>query len=364
MSISSLNAVCPYFTMFPLEFPMRVLAKEQSSGRWVYDPFCGRGTTNFAARLRGLPSVGIDSSSVAIAIAEAKVVTTSFQAVIKCAKAILNESLYPEAIPSQSFWRWAYSENTLLELCRIREELIRNCKSPTRKVLRAIILGALHGPRCKGMPSYFSNQCPRTFAPKPAYAMKFWKQRNMKAPVVDVLGIIHRRAERFLSTGIPNVNGIVLQRDSREWTDTDLKGLFSWVITSPPYYGMRTYIPDQWLRNWFMGGPATVDYGPRPTDFQHSSPEQFSQQLRQVWLNAASMSTASARLACRFGGIHDRRQDCIEILKSSFRNSGWRLTTIRDAGSALDGRRQAMQFGEDQKKRPRQEYDAYARRDD
>ena len=35
---------------------------------------------------------------------------------------------------------------------------------------------------------------------------------------------------------------------------------FDWVITSPPYYGMRTYIPDQWLRNWFVGGPDAVDY--------------------------------------------------------------------------------------------------------
>jgi hypothetical protein len=364
MTLSSLNAVCPYFTMFPIEFPMRVLAKEQGKSKWVYDPFCGRGTTNFAARLKGLPSVGIDSSPIATAIAEAKVVTTTFQAVVRCAQMILQKSPYPKAIPNQLFWKHAYSEDTLIDICHIREELIRNCKSPARKALRAIMLGALHGPRSKGLPSYFSNQCPRTFSPKPAYASKFWEQRNLKAPVVDVMGIIRRRAERYLSTQLPNVNSTILQQDSREWVDTGLKGLFSWVITSPPYYGMRTYMPDQWLRNWFIGGPSTVGYESRPTDFQHSSPERFSQQLRQVWLNTAAMSAANASLACRFGGIHDRKQDCIEILKSSFRDSGWRLTTIRDAGSALDGRRQATQFGEDQKKHPRQEYDVYARRDD
>src|SRR5262249_48342644 len=151
-----------------------------------------------------------------------------------------------------------------------------------------------------------------------------------------------------------------LQRDSREWIDAGLRGLFTWVITSPPYYGMRTYIPDQWLRNWFVGGGSAVDYDSRPIDFQHSSPEQFSQQLSKVWLNAADMSTTNARLVCRFGGIHDRKQDCIDILKSSFRDSGWRLTTIRDAGSALNGRRQAAQFGDDQQTHPRQEYDVYA----
>jgi hypothetical protein len=363
MTLSSLNAVCPYFTMFPLEFPMRVLAKEQGIGKWVYDPFCGRGTTNFAARLNGLPSVGIDSSPIAIAIAKAKVVTSTFHTVVRCAEAILNEAPYPKAIPDQPFWKLAYSKNTLVEICRIREELIRNCKSPARKVLRAIMLGALHGPRCKGLPSYFSNQCPRTFAPKPGYAMEFWKQRKLKAPVVDVLGVIRRRAERHLPEQLPNVEGIVLQRDSRKWIDAGLKGAFSWVITSPPYYGMRTYIPDQWLRNWFVGGPSIVDYDSRSIDFQHSSPEHFSQQLRKVWLNAAEMSSTNARLVCRFGGIHDRNQDCIEILKASFQDSGWRLTTIRNAGSALNGRRQATQFGENQQKHPRQEFDVYARRD-
>jgi hypothetical protein len=31
-------------------------------------------------------------------------------------------------------------------------------------------------------------------------------------------------------------------------------------LTSPAYYGLRTYVADQWLRNWFLGGPAYVDY--------------------------------------------------------------------------------------------------------
>lgn len=29
---------------------------------------------------------------------------------------------------------------------------------------------------------------------------------------------------------------------------------------SPPYYGMRTYLPDQWLRLWFLGGPDYVEH--------------------------------------------------------------------------------------------------------
>jgi DNA methylase len=54
-----LNAICPYYTMFPLDFPLQQLATKPDAVR-ILDPFCGRGTTLYAARLVGLPSVGID----------------------------------------------------------------------------------------------------------------------------------------------------------------------------------------------------------------------------------------------------------------------------------------------------------------
>jgi hypothetical protein len=41
----ALNAVCPYFTMFPLDFPIAVLRELGASRKRkgiVVDPFCGR----------------------------------------------------------------------------------------------------------------------------------------------------------------------------------------------------------------------------------------------------------------------------------------------------------------------------------
>ena len=179
--LTALNTICPYYTMYPLDFPLRLLQKKSQPKEWVLDPFCGRGTTNFAARLLGLPSIGIDgidSSPIAVAIATAKLVRVSAISVVKAATTVLSEVEEPRDVPKNEFWHWAFHEDTLKELCRLREALMTNCGGPERIILRAIILGALHGPVSKSKPSYFSNQSPRTFAPKPAYAVRFWKYRG------------------------------------------------------------------------------------------------------------------------------------------------------------------------------------------
>jgi len=133
---------------------------------------------------------------------------------------------------------------------------------------------------------------------------------------------------------------------------------FDWIITSPPYYGMRTYIPDQWLRNWFVGGADTVDYS-SGQQIGHSSPESFAADLRSVWKNAARVSSANARLVIRFGGIADRSADPLDIAKDSLADSGWRITTIKQAGTATEGKRQANAFLRT-KSMPLEEFDIWA----
>jgi hypothetical protein len=58
----------------------------------------------------------------------------------------------------------------------------------------------------------------------------------------------------------PSTFGKIITGDSRTFDFARLMSRYSWVITSPPYYGMRTYFSDHWLRNWFVGGPSDVDY--------------------------------------------------------------------------------------------------------
>jgi hypothetical protein len=361
MSLDALNAICPYYTMYPLDFPLRVLKEHGKRGEWVIDPFCGRGTTNFAARLLKMPSVGVDSSPVAAALAQAKLAFAKPGRVVATARRILGSAKEPVDVPSGEFWKLAYHEKTLLQLCMLREALLADCSSPTQILLRAIVLGALHGPRPKRAPSYFSNQSPRTFAPKPNYAVKFWTARRMRADNVDVLFIIKTRAERYLAEPPPDVEGIVQLADSRQAHTFQDVPKAHWIVTSPPYFGMRTYLPDQWLRYWFLGGPHYVEYRQPQTQLEHTGADHFSAEMGRVWKNVASRAMRNARLIIRFGGIHDREAEPMDVLKASLIDSGWRMVTARAVPDSDTGRRQVRQFQAEPKKGIA-EYDVYCHR--
>jgi hypothetical protein len=100
-SLLRLNAICPYFTMFPLDFPLDALAGARPH-EWVLDPFCGRGTTLFAARLCGLGAVGVDVNPVATALAAAKLVRIRPETIVRRCRELLRNGYEPIEIPH---WR-------------------------------------------------------------------------------------------------------------------------------------------------------------------------------------------------------------------------------------------------------------------
>src|ERR1700730_1352918 len=107
------NAICPYYTMFPLEFPMHLLKKHQAKSPTVYDPFCGRGTTIYAARKLGLRSYGLDTSPIAAAIAQAKLASAQMDNVIGLAEKLVAKA--PKNVPDSRFFRRAFSKKTLIQ---------------------------------------------------------------------------------------------------------------------------------------------------------------------------------------------------------------------------------------------------------
>lgn len=337
---TGLNAICPYYTMFPLEFPLGVLA-EAEVGSWVLDPFCGRGTTLLAARLLGLNSVGVDSNPMAAAASAAKLVSVTPGRVVRRAEQILHGEASAE-LPVGRFWELCFAPDALADICKLREALLGS----TRQVdaaLRGIVLGALHGPRNKSVQSYFSNQMPRTYATKPVPAVRFWEKRDMQPEQVDVLNIIRRHAERRFTVELPITNSRVFAGDARQVLGR-LRRKFDWVVTSPPYPGMATYRPDQWLRNWFVGGVADVDYS-REGQLGGETGERFARSLSEVWAKVAARCNPSASMVIRFGALPStKRAEPEDILARSLELSGrWDVVSVRSAGLGA-GRRQAEQF--------------------
>lgn len=339
-----LNTIAPYYTMFRPEFPLAAL--EGVSGR-VLDPFCGRGTTNFAARLLGLPSVGVDASPVAVAIASAKIVDVEPEAVVNLAEELLVSAVGAQ-VPRGEFWELAYHQDTLSELCIVRQGLLERRKSgdAATTALSAVMLGALHGPRGKNVQSYLSNQMPRTYATKPEGAVRFWRARDMQPEYVSVLEVVRRRAARAFGQTPPAAGGAVLHGDSRSLDIPQSFGPFNHIVTSPPYYGMRTYLSDQWLRGWFLGGAAVPDYT-ADRQMTTTSPEAFALDLSRVWDNVARYAAAGCRLCIRFGAVPSVPSDPEAVIRQSLEGArtGWTVESVRGAGAADAGKRQAAQFG-------------------
>jgi hypothetical protein len=343
----ALNAICPYFTMFPLEYPLRVLAKHRRERPVVMDPFCGRGTTLFAARSLGLAARGIDSSPVAVAIAQAKLSIVSCEAVLELAQSYIDVGLVVD-VPDTLFFRSAFHPPVLRDICAIRQGLLTaEAENDAVVLLRAAMLGCMHGPVSKkpDTQSYFSNQMPRTFASKPDYSVRYWSERGLIAPAADVIRVLRRKLQRLdvsaPPAGVTFANAIL--GDSRFAKSLPQRSRdFSLVVTSPPYYGMSTYVQDQWLRNWFLGGTAHVEYS-NPDQLNHAGKDAFCESLGAVWRNMARTRAEDLHMYVRFGIIPSSKADPKALMKASLESSGvqWRLISTRAAATAAAGKRQA-----------------------
>jgi hypothetical protein len=265
-------------------------------------------------------------------------------------------------LPQGEYWEWAYEQKTLAAVCRLRAGLL-HARSDAANVLRAVCLGALHGPLTKHIENagYFSNQMPRTFASKPAYSVRFWRERNMLPKAIDVRGVVARRVERLGLENIRRAPGSPEIRCGDSRVGTAYSGIpcpIDTVISSPPYYGMKTYIADQWLRNWFVGGSSVVHYSEREQLCHHSLNE-FTLSLAGVWDRIGVLLVDDGRMYIRFGAIPSRKSDAREIMLNSLGCSrhNWIVKTILGAHSAEFGKRQAEQMGKRVKSSAIEEFD-------
>lgn len=173
--------------------------------------------------------------------------------------------------------------------------------------------------------------------------------------------IIKHRLERLGLDTLPESDGkskVLLADSGLSKGYNAIPDSIDLVITSPPYYGMRTYISDQWLRNWFLGGPPDVPYDEQ-CPLSHQSPECFSKSLARVWDRVGSRFSPKAKMFVRFGAIPSRKCDPGEIMLRSLQHSEhfWKVRHVRRANSAGFGKRQAAHMGKRVKSAAINEFD-------
>src|SRR5258707_6268579 len=125
-----LFSICPYFAMFPEAFVVKYLDAFTKKNDYVFDPFCGRGTTILQSLLMDRNGAGTDTNPVAYCVSSAKANTPPSDVVtgridelerglvLTDGKVLLEEK---NALPQ--FFRYAYRPETLTSLLFLRTAL-------------------------------------------------------------------------------------------------------------------------------------------------------------------------------------------------------------------------------------------------
>ena len=336
------HALCPYFAMFPETFVETWAERLTRPGDYVLDPFCGRGTTPFQALLMHRKAVASDINPVAYCVTRAKTNAPPI-ATVRRRLTGLQRGFRPNAWEDHrkqlpTFFRWAYNPATLRQVVYLRSRL-RWRDSDVDCFIAALTLGSLHG-ESSISPSYLSNQMPRTISTKPAYSIRFWMERGLRAPVRDAFAVLRQRLDYRYESEPPNGRAIVWQMDMRELPRARrmLPRRIACVITSPPYLDVTSFEEDQWLRLWFLGGPPHPTYRKISKDDRHENPDAYWRMIADMWRTLGLILAPKADVVVRLGGKGSAPERLIEALTASSAVSRRRVRLVSHETSEIRNR--------------------------
>ena len=346
-----LHAICPYFAMFPESFVREHVAMLSKKGDWVFDPFCGRGTTILESLALGRRAAGSDINPVAYCISRAKAERPKLGAVHERINELEHqchnsdqESLEALRKSLPEFYGRAFYPSTLRQLLFLRTSLGWSDNKVDR-FLAALVVGSLHGEMDRSQ-AYFSNQMPRTICLKPAYSLRYWRERRLFPKKRQVFTMLKDKAD-FRLKDLPSYGtGLVKKSDAREISSqfASLEGKVSLVVTSPPYLKVTSYEEDQWLRLWFLGGAPQPTYGMVSTDDRHVDSEKYWEFLKDAWTGLAPLLKRKAKIVIRIGGIGIDGDEITTHLKASIQRVFPRAHLDKPPTQTAIVRRQSLNF--------------------
>jgi DNA methylase len=313
--------------MFPPAFAKENILAFTRPGDLVYDPFSGRGTTLLEALLNDRRAIASDINPVAWCLCAAKARPATLAEASRAVRQLQasyvranSATLEQEADTLPEFFRHAFHRETTKQLLFLRRSL--NLRRRVDRFVVGVLLGHLHG-ELNRSDYYLSNQMPHSISTKPAYSIQYWKAHDLHPPERDVFEVLLNRTELRLSDGVPRRTGIASRCDARVSHRVFRKYIRSVdaIITSPPYLDVTCFEEDQWLRLWFLGGPANPTYGKVSRDDRHSSGDRYWDFLAEAWRSLALLLKPKGHLVCRIGTGKEDPEELAENL----------IETVRDA---------------------------------
>jgi hypothetical protein len=344
------HSICPYFAMFPEAFVRRNVLAWSQRGDVICDPFSGRGTTVFESLLNGRPAIGCDTNPVAVCLSRAKAEPPSLTAVTERLDDLEKPShRFSSRAPEtkDEFFTTCFHEDTLRQLLFLKKKLDwRHDRADC--FVAALALGCLHGESHR-TELCFSNRMPRTISTKPAYSVRWWNAKGCVAPKRDVFAILRVSAAYRYGSPLPALKGRVVEGDARKACSLlrSYRERVKLVITSPPYLDITDYHEDQWLRLWFLGGPAKPVTG-QGKDDRHRRIDAYWQFLSEAWKGMVPLLLDKAQVVIRIGGTRLGAEELQAGLLTSLNSTGrkFRLAESRQT-DIKNGQRRIFQTAPD-----------------
>ncbi len=319
--------VGPYYAMFPISFATTAVKEYTKSNDYVFDPFAGRATSLFAAASEGRYGLGIEINPVGWVYGKAKLQTAEREDVEEQIRWLGYRSKNYRAIAKElpEFFHLCFCPEVQKFLLATRDLLDWRRKKADWTTM-ALIMIELHGKRENSL----SNQMRQTKAMSPQYAIRWWKERNLKPPERDPVEFMLKKVEwRYAKGRLNSGSGHIYLGDCQSilnrWKNNPPQIKASLLLTSPPYYGVTNYFYDQWLRLWLLGGPEKPYILNEPCKRKFEGKEHYIHMLCRVFKNSTLHLKHDAVVFIRTDSRQFTREATIEALESAFPSKRLRI---------------------------------------
>lgn len=257
----SMHTMCSYHGMFPAKVAHYFIQRYSNPGDVVLDPFSGRGTTAFQARVDGRRAICNDLNPLAYVLSRAKIDPPPWDSVQSFVRDLENTYKRTKSAAQDVCGdiRMLYHENTLKQILFLRNCLLsKRTTEWTREELMigGALTGIMHGGwRRDDSSQYLSISMPNTFSMSPNYVKKFIQENGLKKINQNVFDLLRNKLARLYVDDIDGTVGLAYHSDASELllggsVDRETVDL---VVTSPPYLRVVNYGTSNWIRLWLLG---------------------------------------------------------------------------------------------------------------